>query len=53
MCPTCIANVAVMVFGLTSIGGLTAFTWKQGVTRKEEAERQDKNTTDQKKNSRG
>ena len=53
MCPTCIANVAVMVFGLTSIGGLTAFTWKQGVTRKEEPKQQDKNLPDQKEENHG
>ena len=52
MCPTCIANVAVMVFGLTSIGGLTAFTWKQGVTRKEKEEQHDKNLPDLEEESR-
>ena len=53
MCPTCIANVAVMVFGLTSIGGLTAFTWNQGSTRNEKTERQDKNSPDQKEENHG
>jgi len=53
MCPTCIANVAVMVFGLTSIGGLTAFTWSQGVSRKKKTEKQDKNSPDQKEENHG
>ena len=53
MCPTCIANLAVMVFGLTSIGGLTAFTWNQGVTRKEKTEEQDNNLPDQKEENHG
>jgi len=48
MCPTCFANMAVMVFGLTSIGGLTAFTRNQDTNRKEQAEQRDKNLPDQK-----
>ena len=53
MCPTCIANVAVMVFGLTSVGGLTAFTWKRNLPGEEESERQDKNLLDQKEENYG
>jgi len=47
MCPSCIANVAVMVFGLTSTGGLTAFMWKQNMTSDTKTEQQDKNLPDQ------
>jgi hypothetical protein len=53
MCPTCIANVAVMVFGLTSIGGLTAFTLERNPSGNEETERQDKNLLDQKEENYG
>lgn len=53
MCPTCIANVAVMVFGLTSIGGLTAFTWKQGTTDNDRAKQRDKNSPAQKEENHG
>jgi hypothetical protein len=53
MCPTCIANVAVMVFGLTSTSGLTAFMWKQSMTREENTEQQNKNLPDQKEENHG
>ena len=53
MCPTCIANVAVMVFGLTSTGGLSAFMWKQNMTGDENAERRDKTLLDEKEENYG
>ena len=45
MCPACIANMAVMVLGLTSIGGLTAFTWK--AHDKQDSDSPDKISCDQ------
>jgi len=53
MCPACIANVAVMVFGLTSTGGLTAFMWRQSMTGEEHTEQQNKNLPDQKEENLG
>jgi len=53
MCPSCMANVAAMVFGLTSIGGLTAFTWNRNSEGQQETERQDKNLLDQKEENYG
>ena len=48
MCPTCFANLAVMVFGLTSTGGLTAFMWKQSMTQEEKPEQHEKILPDEK-----
>ena len=53
MCPTCIANVAVMVFGLTSTGALTAFMWKQSMTCEENTEQPNKTLPDQKEENHG
>jgi hypothetical protein len=46
MCPSCIANVAVMAFGLTSTGGLTAFLWKKNTSCEEETQSQGKDVLD-------
>lgn len=35
MCPVCIANMALMIAGATSTGGLTAFVVKKLRTRRD------------------